>query len=221
MIDAVIESIIQATPKIKVFKLRHNRPDYLFKPGQWVDLYAPIQGKNIGGYTIISAPQTSGSIELAIRESAHHPVTQFMHSASVGTKVQITMGQGKFFLSDELSTSGKFVFIAGGIGVTPILSMIRSLDHKASRVQLFYSASLESDFLFQEELAPFTTFIVTKDSHCSGETQRVSLDLLKKYRADLSSHFFICGPKGMIDSLRDSLLSAGVEAGRIHFEKWW
>lgn len=218
---AVITSIEQATPKIKIIRLVHGKKDYSFKPGQWIDLQAPVEGKNIGGYTIISGARTQEFIDLAVRQSAHHPVTQFLHAASPGTEVEITEGQGKFFLSDEVAKSKSLVFIAGGIGLTPILSMIRSVNRSRTHVQLFYSVSHTQDILFQDELAPVTVFTVTKEESWTGEKGRVTLDLLKKYETDFQSHFFICGPKGLIDSLTASLKESGVPAERIHFEKWW
>jgi len=221
MMKAVITSIIQETPKIKIFRLWHGKNDYVFKPGQWIDLKAQVEGKNIGGYTIISSAHTQEYVDLAVRESLHHPVTLFLHSVKVGAEVEITEGQGKFFLTDEMTKSPSLTFIAGGIGLTPILSMIRSLDKSKTNVKLFYSVSNAEDILLKEELAPFSVFTVTKDIHWKGERERVSVSLLKKYKADFNSHFFICGPRAMIDSLSQELREAGVSKDKIHFEKWW
>jgi ring-1,2-phenylacetyl-CoA epoxidase subunit PaaE len=224
LIPAKIYSIDKATPKIKIFRIWHGRKDFSFKPGQWIDLYAPLPSeKNIGGYTIISSAHTQEYFDLAIRESLHHPVTKFLHQAEVGTEVQVTMGQGKFFLSDEMMQEKALTFIAGGIGVTPILSMIRSLDKTKTAVKLFYSVSNEEDILFKDELKAFSVFSVTKKTtpEWPGETQRISVELLKKYKADLKSHFFICGPKEMINILNTDLKIHGVPPTHIHFEKWW
>jgi ferredoxin-NADP reductase len=221
LISAKIESIEQGTPKIKIFRLRHGNSDYHFRPGQWIDLHVPIDGKNIGGYTIISSARTREYIELAVRESLHHPVTKFLHEAKPETLVDITIGQGNFFLKDEIAASGSLTFIAGGIGLTPILSMIRSLDKSKTKLKLFYSVSHEEDILFREELTPFTIFTVTKGPDTKEVKARISVDHLKKYQADFQSHFFICGPRAMIDSLTAELKESGVPSDHIHFEKWW
>lgn len=220
LIPAKIISIEQATPKIKIFRIWHGRKDYLFQPGQWIDLHAE---NNIGGYTIISSAHTQETIDLAVRESLHHPVTKFLHQADPGTEVQITMGQGKFFLSEELLEAKSLTFIAGGIGITPILSMIRSLDLSKTKVKLFYSVSNEEDILFKDELSPFSVFTITKMAtpEWTGETQRISVELLKKYQTNFKSHFFICGPKGLINILTTELKINGVPPAQIHFEKWW
>lgn len=222
LFKATITEIKQVTARIKAFKLEYGSRSFDFKPGQWIDLYAPIEGKNIGGYTITSAIQEKGFITLAVRESSTHPVTQFLHQITPGQEVMITEGQGKFFLKEEYMSS-PLVFIAGGIGVTPLLSMFRSVDKIKNSLKHFYSVSYEEDILFREELAPYSIFTATKGhtTNWSGETTRVNLAMLKKYETDLGSHFFICGPRPMIDSMVNELKEAGVPLDHIHYEKWW
>ncbi len=220
---ASITSIIQETSKIKVFRLNYGNRKFSFIPGQWIDLHLAIPGKNIGGYTIVSAPSDLGYIDLAIRESLNHPVTIFLHNeANIGSEVMITEGQGKFFLQKEFLNS-PITFIAGGIGITPFLSMFRSLDKKKNPPKIFYSISTEEDILFKNELNPYSIFTATKNrnSNWSGETSRINLCLLQKYQTNFESHFFICGPKLMIEDLVLELKNYGVPKEKIHFEKWW
>lgn len=219
---AKVTAISQATKRIKTFRLDYGAHPYTFKPGQWVDLYGQKE-KEIGGYTITSSIHDKGFIDLAVRESATHPVTQYLHNqVKVGDEVMITDGQGKFFLTPELMET-PLTLIAGGIGVTPLLSMFRSVDKTKNNLKLFYSVSSDEDILFKEELAPYTTFTVTKNptSYWSRERSRINLDLLKKYETNFSSHFFICGPRPMIDAISKELADYGVAKDHIHYEKWW
>ncbi len=66
---ATIKTITQATPKIKVFQLTIDVDDFSFLPGQWIDVILPIEGKNIGGFTITSSNREKNKFDLAIRES--------------------------------------------------------------------------------------------------------------------------------------------------------
>lgn len=219
---ATIVATTKITKRIKSFRLDYGERSFSFKPGQWIDLYAPIEGKNIGGYTITSSVFDKCHIELLIRESSAHPVTQFMHQISPPQEVLITEGQGRFFI-DPKSPPESLIFIAGGIGITPLLSMFRSIDKKKNRLQIFYSVSNEEDIVYKDELAPYSVFTVTKNKSpgWTGETTRINLEMLKKYQANLSSHFYICGPRAMIDSMVTELKSTGVSSDQIHFEKWW
>lgn len=226
LIPVIISQITQATPKIKIFKLTHNKKDFIFSPGQWIDLYAPISGKNIGGYTIISNPKAPDYIELAIRESDHHPVTKFMHEkALVGSLLHITEGQGRFFIPLDLESEMyklPLIFIAGGIGVTPLLSMMRWLKTTNIKHQLFYSASHEIDLILKSELDTNTHYVVTKDPLYSGEKTRINISQLSQKNIDfINTHFFICGPKDMIDSLSRALELKGTPKEHLHYEKWW
>lgn len=219
---AKVVAISQATKRIKTFRLDYGTHPYRFNPGQWIDLYGQKE-KEIGGYTITSSIHDTGFIDLAVRESSTHPVTQYLHTqVKVGDEVMITQGQGKFFLTPELMNK-PLTLIAGGIGVTPLLSMFRSVDKTKTNLKLFYSVSSDEDILFKEELAPYTTFTVTKNptSHWNGERSRINLDLLKKYETNFNSHFFICGPRPMIDAISNELLDYGVPKDHIHYEKWW
>ncbi|MBC7714039.1 MAG: FAD-dependent oxidoreductase [Rhizobacter sp.] len=223
IIKATITSITQATKRIKVFRLDYENRDFTFKPGQWIDLYAPVEGKNIGGYTITSSVFEKGQIELAIRESSTHPVTQYLHNdVTPGSTVMITEGQGKFFITEELLKS-PLTFIAGGIGLTPLISMFRSMDKTKTPLKIFYSVSSDEDILFKDELAPYTVFTATKShtANWEGETKRIDLEMLKKYKTDFFSDFFICGPRPMIDGIVSQLVQAGVDKNKIHYEKWW
>ena len=217
---AKIIEITQVTQKIKSFRLDYADHPYVFKPGQWIDLYIKDETQ-MGGYTITSSIYDTGHIDLAIRESTTHPVTQYLHNqAKIGDIVMITQGQGQFFLTPDLMNS-PLVLIAGGIGVTPLLSMIRSTNNK--NLKLFYSVSSDEDILFQKELAPYSVFTVTKcpSKNWTGECTRINLSLLKKYSTNFDSNFFICGPRPMIDGITKELIDYGVPKEHIHFEKWW
>ncbi len=231
LIKARITKITNASPRIKLFELSFDKTPYYFTPGQWIDLYAPkelIQNeKSIAGYTIISTPRTQKKIELAIRESNFHPVTQLLHSdKALNLEVDITEGQGIFTLKPDLKLR-KPVFLAGGIGITPLLSMCRTMNEENLAYKLIYSVSYKEDFLLINELQsnPLSRFhfCVTKEK-TEYRRQRIDLEYLKENLSNdeiETSPFFICGPKEMIDDLKSSLVTIGVPSQSIHHEKWW
>jgi ferredoxin-NADP reductase len=222
-IKATVNLINQATNKIKIFRLDLGQLDYIFKPGQWIDLEVPIEGKNIGGYTIISTPSQKGFIELAIRDSKTHPVTHYLHhQLKIGDTVNISLAQGNFYLPKNLNDK-PIVFIAGGIGITPLISMIRSQNNINEKVQLFYSVAHEDDILLKDELPKNSVICVTQkeNSNWKGITSRISLKLMLDNNIDLNSLFFICGPKQLINNVSEELYNAGVPKNQVHFEKWW
>lgn len=216
--SAKIIEITKLTADICYFKIQHNQLDYSFNPGQWIDLKIPEDlaslPKNIGGFTIISLPNQEGFIELAIRNS-HHPVANYLHTkAKLFDQVLISEGQGKFFLADSVqNSSASIVLIAGGIGITPLLSMARQLIKANKDFQLLYFAKTNNDFIFQEELKKKTHFITTSENHLHFN--------FSHFHFMPQTHFYICGPKTMIDQTYQELTIHGVSGEYIHFEKWW
>lgn len=221
LIDAQIKLLGQITPQIKHFRVTPKKTPFYFKPGQWVDVYVPISGKNLTGYTVISSYQNTDFFELAIRRSDEHPVTHYMHNKIIDSAdIKISKAQGRFFLPAELHTN-KINFIAGGIGITPILSMMRSLPK--NNYKLFYSVSKKSEILFPEELTSRGVLTATQEEgpDWRGERGRIDLEFLKRHGAEFTSPFFICGPPAMIDNIKSQLMAFGVQPKNIHHEKWW
>lgn len=223
LIEANITKVIELTSSIRKLHLEFDKPDYYFQPGQWIDLHANISGKNIGGYTITSTPSQKNSIELIVRQSMHHPVTIFLHQENlIGTKVLITEGQGKFILKPS-SLKIPPLFIAGGIGITPLLSMAKTLEEKQLDYQLLYSIrSNEDNILKMEQLKYVQTFITGKNTttYPHQENRRINaLDILNTRSIDRD--IYICGPRKMIDEFNQYLLAANYPKELIHFEKWW
>ena len=81
---AIIASIHQETPQVKRFVLKPQEPGFNYLPGQWIDLFCEVDGKQeVGGYSLTSQPTSENhSIELAIKHSDKHPVTKYIHESA-------------------------------------------------------------------------------------------------------------------------------------------
>lgn len=118
-----------STPTVKLVTLRVlDRNSFRFRPGQWVDFYAPGVDKP-GGYSIASSPGRfvyDGTFQIVVRESRSSKSGHWVHEkCKVNDEARVRVG-GKFFASTE-DVTHPLLLVAGGIGIAPILGMIQTL----------------------------------------------------------------------------------------------
>ena len=228
-----IRSIRQETPTVKSYTLDLEGQEFSFHPGQWVDCYVDADGeRGVAGYTLTSSPTTAGMIELTVKRSEEREVTHFMHEeAETGDVIYIDGGQGDFCYLREMGDS--LTLIAGGIGITPLMSMLRFVDEGTSdvRAKLFYSVKAPSEIIFRKQLEEISgrnpsidcVFTVTQagEEPWEGHTGRIDGGLLREEGVDLGGIFFICGPKPMGQDMKEMLKDLGVAEERIRYEQWW
>nr|CAG8679243.1 12969_t:CDS:2 [Entrophospora candida] len=169
-----IIKITQETPTVKSFLLKPQSSssssiiNFDFLPGQWVDVFIP----NIpitGGFTITSTPlyyKKTSLFELAIKYSSHPPSKWFHESSKIGDFVKVRIG-GEFVWDDKKEKStNNILFIAGGVGINPLMSMLQSIFEKnvkgiggvdnddgfVNRIQLLYSARRFNELLFYNRI---------------------------------------------------------------------
>ncbi len=232
-LPATIVAIRQETPTIKSFALDLQGREIGFMAGQWVDFFVTLDGAEaVGGYSITSSPAEQTAVSLAVkRDGSDHPVTNWLHEdAQVGDEVEISLGGDFFYEPDEAESVG---LIAGGIGLTPLMSIVRSAHELGTRTRLtlVYSASTPDELLFKSELTSIAAtnprispvFTVTQPSPetWGGHTGRIDADLLRAESIDLDALFFVCGPPSMIRAMVAMLRGLGVPRPRIRYEQWW
>ncbi len=232
-LPATITAIRQETPTIKSFALDLDGREIGFMAGQWVDFFVTLEGAEaVGGYSITSSPAEQTAFSLAIRQDdSDHPVTNWLHQdAKVGDKVEVALGGDFYYEPDEADS---VVLIAGGIGLTPLMSIVRSVDELATRtlLTLVYSSSTPDELLFRDELESLAVsnsrirpiFTVTQPAPetWDGYTGRIDAELLRAESVDLDALFFVCGPPTMIQAMIAMLRELGVPRARIRYEQWW
>eukprot|EP00963_Diacronema_lutheri_P004676 scaffold350_cov333-Pavlova_lutheri.AAC.29 len=155
---ATLVQVVQETPTVKRFVLRPRDASFAFRAGQWIDLHAPGVDR-VGGYSICTSPKQlldHGTFDVAVKRGRTDP-THWLHtSAGVGDDVYVRVG-GEFVVQDEEWTRPR-LFVAGGIGLTPLLSMLRDTWSRekaptdVSRCHLVYTASTSDELAFRRDL---------------------------------------------------------------------
>ncbi|MCA9325822.1 ferric reductase-like transmembrane domain-containing protein [Candidatus Saccharibacteria bacterium] len=169
----------------------------------------------------ISSPSNSKNLQITVKALGDY--TSRLNIIKPGTTAEIEGAYGRFsFLNFKNRNQ---IWIAGGIGVTPFLSMGQSLPDDGYHVDLYYSVKTRSELIDFEKLAD-ATFIRHgnfKIYPYIGDEQEghLSADYIEKTSGGLSGKdIFICGPPPMMQSLRKQLKSKAVPGARIHSEEF-
>ncbi len=234
LFSARLVSISDETPTVKRLEFEIQESGFTYKPGQWIDFYARIEGiQTVAGFSLTSSPfNNSGRIELAVKRSPH-PVSAYLHGqAQIGETYQISNGMGPVFYDRQIGD--EIVLIAGGIGVTPLISMFRTVrDHwQEVKATLIYSDNDPQEFAYGQELRNSVSqhqnldvhFTLTGDHESAPEwiTHRGRIDQawLQALKAPELAHYFLCGPQPMLAALGQELSALGVPRVCIHYEEW-
>lgn len=223
----VISDIVQKSANIKLFKLMAKDGGILpaFEPGSHLPIEVELSANNTERrhYSIVSSSHDNRFYEIAVQqEKLGGGGSNYMHEKlRIGQIVKADFPVNEF----SLSSAGKHhILIAGGIGITPILSMLRELTENNESFELHYSVKTDDDLAFKEEIIELSGnnahFYVTK-RHSAQETSptRINLNsLLAESRK--SSHVYMCGPVRMITAVKDTAYENNWQVSHIHYESF-
>eukprot|EP00397_Hematodinium_sp_SG-2012_P028091 GEMP01029556.1.p1 GENE.GEMP01029556.1~~GEMP01029556.1.p1 ORF type:complete len:467 (+),score=95.83 GEMP01029556.1:51-1451(+) len=232
----VAEDLEEATRRLELNVLEGEERDgvaaFSFLPGQWVDFW-PLEDnlKLIGGYSMTSAPSCLPTVELAVQRT-QHPAAQAVHALKKDDIVHIRVGGSFAFSSGEAAMRG-LLLIAGGIGVNPLISIVRHIEtlekesERPSHVVLLYSAKTRAHFLFREyldnrvidvTLSPMKVIYVLTEN--GGRIAQKNIDEALGFLGD-KPLCYLCGPNQMSEDISRVLTTCGVDERDIRYEKWW
>lgn len=150
--------------------------------------------------------------------------TSEMKNIKVGTKVIVDGPHGIF--TTKRTTNKKLAFIAGGVGITPIHSMLSNMDQNYQSI-LFNCTRTTSDILFQKELPKLQEKnikiinVLSVEKNNQAESGYIDEEKIKRLMPDyLERDFYVCGPKPMLKLTRKILADIGVSKSKIYFEKF-
>lgn len=211
-----------------------SKPDgFEFRAGQFADytLIDPPETDaegNTRGFSLVQAPFEPDLVAATrMRDTAFKRV---LKDLPIGTEVKLDAPYGDFRLHKTESTPA--VFITGGIGVTPVRSMIAQATHDKTdhKITLLHASHAPADLPLRanfEQLAkdnPNFTYIMTVESpgdHWKGEHGRVTAEMVKKYVSDLNKPiYYLCGPEGMVKAMRKLLVDLKVNEDNIRTEEF-
>ncbi len=216
------------------FDRSHEQFDFL--PGQFVRVTLQIEHPDTRGtsrYFSISSPPTDKTTLRIVTKVLQSTFKKALLALLPRQQVKFFGPSGIFYFREEQAL--QHVFLAGGIGITPFLSILSYIDDKkiVSPVTLFVSFSTaEEAILYQETLAiaqrnPSVKVIYTithpQDSKIpwNGEVGRISEELIKKYVPNITeSLFYLVGPAAMLSAMEELVGAMNIPSERIFKERF-
>lgn len=222
-----IKEVIDETPNVRTLVLTMNAPRPEFIAGQYLTVklvgHNPIEGK---AYSISSAPHET-NLTLTIKKMGSY--SSELLSKNVGDTIDTSAPYGFFY--PESDDSNCIVFIAGGIGITPCMSIINQLCHANDThlIHLFYSNQTTKDVVFQDKLISlarqhtnftYHSHITRQESvsapHIHGRMNATSV--LQQLQNTSPTTFFLCGSQFFTRDLWKDLRSVGIPSEQIYTE---
>ena len=190
-----------------------GKPLPAFTAGSHIDIH--LNQGLIRQYSLCNSPAETNRYCLGVlREGAGRGGSEAVHKLEIGQLVEIGAPRNHFELSDKSNHS---LLIAGGIGITPIMSMAQALHAKGASFELHYCARSEARMAFREVLlASKYADQVHLHFDDGDDAQKFDIAGLSNAREE-GTHLYVCGPTGFMDAVLDAV-AKGWPPGTVHRE---
>ena len=231
--EAVAEVVSKdpVTHDMRHLVLRLIEPDEVkFFPGQYVDIAVPGT-EETRSFSMANTNSRDGRLEFVIKVYPDGLFSHFLDTTlQVGDRLQLSGPYGVFTLREG---DDDLVFIGGGAGMAPILSLLRSMAERGltRKATYYYGARSRRDLCFEDELLaledtlPGFRYIpalseAAPDEDWDGETGLIT-DVVKRHADGLARvHAYVCGPPPMVEAALPLLATLGVPEQRIYYDKF-
>ncbi|HEY5927641.1 MAG TPA: FAD-binding oxidoreductase [Kofleriaceae bacterium] len=232
--ELVIDRITDETHDVKTFRFvspEGGELPFEHVAGQYLNLKLTIDGKRVNrSYTIASPPTRRTYCEISVKKVANGYGSKHLHETwREGQRIKVSAPAGKFYFAGH--EAERIVLIAGGIGITPMMSVVRSLCDRGWRGEMYlvFSVRLVKDIVFRDELRELLakhrnlhvryTVSADPDTAWDGARGHVTRELLADFVPNLArGPIMLCGPDAMMTAMRALLVGSGIPDAEIHQE---
>jgi len=198
--------------------------DFKYEPGQFILIRSVEQQKEYQGVFSIASTPSENNLMIAMR-MRNSSFKNWLNSLNIGSEVEINGPKGKFILPGV--SNKPIVFLAGGIGITPIRAMILHNFSKKpeSEFFLFYSNRTRDDIAFYEDFLRIkgSNFIfiptLTREKELrnwDGEIGRINNNMIEKYVKNVRNcYYYIAGPPEFVDGMIEIIRSYEIQEEQI------
>lgn len=213
-----------------------QQPEYQFKQGQYVTLKLNLKGEEVRrSYSLCSSPYSEKELRVAIKEVNGGLVSTYINrELKVGDMMEVMTPMGNFHTVLSGAKSKNYVLFAGGSGITPMMSIVKSVLYveKQSKITLIYANRSEETSIFREELDvisgnnPNLTVVHVYDQPIQKIsdlqtgilTAEKTKTLVENFGGVNADEYFVCGPAPMMENVKITLEALKVPKEKIHIE---
>jgi ring-1,2-phenylacetyl-CoA epoxidase subunit PaaE len=212
------------------------RETFRFAPGQHIGVRATIDGQEVRRTYSICSGTDERHLRIGVRLQERGSMSGHVgRKLRVGDQLEVLPPTGRFFVTPDAKATRTYCAFAGGSGITPILGIVRNvLRHEpSSRFLIFYGNRTTASIMFAEDLLALKDrypqrlalyFLMSREPQdvelFNGRLDAAKVAALGRelFAARGVDAYFLCGPDTMIESVKEGLVSLGVEQARIHSE---
>ncbi len=234
---AKITRVVRETPDaISICFANPDKQEFNYIPGQYLTLKVEIDNKHFNrAYSLSSCPYTDDDLVVTVKVTPGGKVSTWLHDTlKEGAYMDILPPLGNFTATLDASQSKHYILIGAGSGITPLMSILRSVLHfeKGSSVTLIYGNRDEESIIFNKMLLALLDqnpgklkvihSLTAPKGDWNGHKGRLLKDKIKEFvtgepRA-LPHEYFVCGPSGMMLEATTALKEMGVPQQQVHEE---
>jgi propane monooxygenase reductase subunit len=231
--EAEVVSNDPVTHDMRHLVLRLLEPaEIKFFPGQYVDVTIPGTQASRSFSMANTSSRDGGRLEFVIKVYPDGLFSQFLDTQlAIGDRLHLTGPFGVFTLRE--GNDADLIFVGGGAGMAPILSLLRSMAERgiARKATYYYGARRRRDLCFEDELRalekslPAFRYVPAlsepaEDDGWNGEVGLIT-DVVQRHEAGLGgAHAYVCGPPPMVEAAMPLLTRLGVPEKHIYFDKF-
>jgi ferredoxin-NADP reductase len=218
--ELVVSKVIQEAESILSFEMRHVTGEMLpaYEAGSHISVMLPFSGGAVEErhYSLIGDPADLTAYRIAVlREADGRGGSEYMHTqVSEGSRLEVRGPSSDFKLVPDAAHS---ILVAGGIGITPLLSFLRQLKAQHSSFEMHYAGKSAARMALCETVRELAGEKVGFYESLAGTRLQLS-HILAKPKAD--SHVYVCGPNRLIAAVLETASNLGWLPRQIHFESF-
>lgn len=204
----------------------HCSHRFRYQAGQFLTVRVSVDGRNLRRcYSMSSAP-VEEELRITVKRDPGGVVSNWINdTATEGDELHAAPPEGKFVLPEDVSACEPLVAFAGGSGITPIMSLVRTaLCESERQVRLFYANRCRDSVIFSRPLAHLVEqhpHRLTVEHHYDEDGGVVTASEVTSLVApNGAGHYYVCGPAAFMDTVEAALLQSAVPKQRLHLERF-